>query len=277
MTATPNVVGELGIYACPGCKRLLHQEQGLFRCSACCRVYPIRESIPDFLGEELSQSQDPELRRMRFIDRMARIYETRLWYPLVLNVYGGFRSASLPQLITRISKNVETIKGRVIDIACGPGTYGRRIASPSKEVFGIDVSLGMLRQGAVYTAKENIPNMHFARARVEALPFEDGVFDAALCCGSLHLFTDTVVALRELGRVMKAGAVFSVFTFTAGRTGILRFRRMRERCRRIGLHAFELPELEQYLTASGFTDFQPEVSGSILTFSARKNAPGDSA
>ena len=167
---------------------------------------------------------------MRFIDRMARIYETKLWYPLVLNVYGGFRSATLAQLISRVSHNVESIQGRVIDIACGPGTYGRRIASPSKEVFGIDVSMGMLQQGAAYTAKEGIPNMHFARARVEALPFEDGVFDAALCCGSLHLFTDTVIALREIARVMKPGAILSVFTFTAGRRGILKFRRMREWC-----------------------------------------------
>jgi S-adenosylmethionine synthetase len=31
-------------------------------------------------------------------------------------------------------------------------------------------------------------------------------------------------------------------------------------------------EMERYLTASGFEDFQPEVSGSILTFSPRKQA-----
>jgi hypothetical protein len=30
--------------------------------------------------------------------------------------------------------------------------------------------------------------------------------------------------------------------------------------------------MEHYLTASGFNDFQPEISGSILTFSARERA-----
>jgi len=163
-----------------------------------------KEGIPDFILEELSRSADPVLRRMTTIDRMARIYETRLWYPIVLNVYGGFRSPSLAQLIETVSQKVQTTKGRVLDVACGPGTYGRRIASPSKEVFGIDVSMGMLRQGAVYTAKEGIPNVHFARARVEALPFADGVFDAALCCGSLHLFADTVIALREMARLFRS-------------------------------------------------------------------------
>jgi ubiquinone/menaquinone biosynthesis C-methylase UbiE len=208
---------------------------------------------------------------MAFIDRLARIYETRLWYPIVLDIYGGIHSASLPQLVSEVSRMVQPAKGRVLDIACGPGTFGRRIASPSKEVFGIDISKRMLRQGVAYCAKEDIPNVHFARARVEALPFEDGLFDATLCCGSLHLFTDTMIALREMARVMKPGATLAVFTFVADRGGILKFRRVREwSLRNHGLHLFTLPEMEQYLTASGFEDFQPAVSGSILTFSARK-------
>jgi ubiquinone/menaquinone biosynthesis C-methylase UbiE len=161
----------------------------------------------------------------------------------------------------------------VLDVACGPGTFGRRIASPSKEVFGIDISRGMLRQGAAYAAKEGSSNVHFARARVEALPFEDSLFDATLCCGSLHLFADTVIALREMARVMKPAAILSVFTFVAGRGGVLKFRRVREwSLRNHGLHVFALPELEQYLTTAGFKDFQPEVFGSIVAFSARKQA-----
>jgi ubiquinone/menaquinone biosynthesis C-methylase UbiE/uncharacterized protein YbaR (Trm112 family) len=273
MTADTSHAGELGVYACPACKRLLLQEEGALRCPTCSKVYPITEGIPDFLLEELSQSADPELRRMRFIDRMARIYETRLWYPIVLNLYGGFRSPSLPQLIATMARNLQSTAGRVLDVACGPGTYGRRVASPAREVFGIDVSRGMLLQGAAYTAKEGIPNVHFARARVEALPFEDRFFDAALCCGSLHLFTNTVTALREIARTLKPGAVLSVFTFTPGSAGILKFRSVREgSLKKHGLHVFELPEMERYLAESGFADFQPEVTGSILTFSARKQA-----
>ena len=251
----------------------MRQEERELRCPTCSQAYPIREGIPDFILEELSHSADPVLRRMRFIDRMARIYETRLWYPIVLNLYGGFHSPSLAQLVSTVTQKVQSTEGRVLDIACGPGTFGRRIASPSKEVFGIDVSMGMLRQGAAYITKEGTPNVHFARARVEALPFEDGIFDAALCCGSLHLFAGTVVALCEMARVVKPGGILSVFTFGAGRSGILKLRRVREwSLSHHGLHVFDLPEMEQHLTASGFKDFQPEISGSILTFSARKQA-----
>src|ERR1035438_2828425 len=248
-----SMANDLAIYACPVCKHLLHQEERTLRCATCAQAYPIRDGIPDFILEELSRSADPVLRRMRFIDRMASIYETRLWYPFVLNLYGGFHSPSLEQLVSSVSQKVQPTKGRVLDIACGPGTFGRRIASPSKEVFGIDVSRGMLRQGAAYIAREGIPNVRFARARVEALPFEDGLFDAVPGCGSLHLFTDTVVALHEMARVMKPGAILAVFTFTAGRGGILKFRRVREwSLRNHGLHVFDLSEMEPILAASGF-------------------------
>jgi len=273
MTADSSATKELGIYVCPACKRPLHREDGALHCPACSKTYPVKEGIPDFILEELSKSADPVLRRMRFIDRMARIYESKLWYPVVLKIYGGIHTLSFAQLITTVTQKVRSTEGRVLDIACGPGTYGRRVASLSKEVFGIDVSMGMLRQGVAYTAKEGNPNMHFARARVEALPFEAGLFDATLCCGSLHLFADTTIALREMARVMKPGAILSVFTFGVGHGGILKFRRVRESSRRNhGLHVFELSEMEQYLAAAGFKDFQPQLSGSILTFSARKKA-----
>ena len=267
------VASELGIYVCPACKQALNSKASVLRCGVCDQSYRIDAGIPDFLGEELSESKDPELRRMATIDRMARIYETKLWYPIVLNIYGGFRSRSLAQIVEAVSNDIQSAEGRVLDVACGPGTYGRRIASPAREVFGIDISKRMLRQGAAYMEAEGASNVHFARARVEALPFEGGIFDAAICCGSLHLFADTAVALREIARVMKPSAILSVFTFTAGRRGILKFRSVRERHEeRHGLHIFDIPEMKQTLTESGFEDFQPEVYGSILMFRARKQS-----
>ena len=276
MIAETSAASEVRFYVCPACKRALQHQDGLLRCAACSQDYPIQAGVPDFIREELSESKDAVLRRMRAIDRMAAIYESKLWYPLILNVYGGWQSATLQGLVSSVTKMLDSTTGRVLDVACGPGTYGRRVASPAKEVFGIDVSKGMLRQGAAYVAKEGIRNVHFARARVEALPFENEFFVAAICCGSLHLFADTVTALREIARVMKPAAILCVFTFTAGRGGILKFRRVRDWIQKHGMHVFTLPEMEQYLAASGFAGFDPEISGSILTFSARKQ-PGPSA
>jgi ubiquinone/menaquinone biosynthesis C-methylase UbiE/uncharacterized protein YbaR (Trm112 family) len=268
-----HTVATPGAYVCAACKRSLVQEGDALRCASCLKLYRIDRGIPDFIQEELSHSADPVLRRMRFIDKMARIYESKLWYPFVLAVYGGLRSPSLADLIARVTQKIQPVAGRVLDVACGPGTYGRRVASDAREVYGIDVSIGMLIQGALYVSEEANSHMHFARARVESLPFSNGFFDAVICSGSLHLFSDTVIALREMARVMKPKSILSVFTFGAGRGGILKSRSVREwRRRKHGLHVFELPEIRDYLSASGFEDFEPQMSGSILTFSARRRA-----
>lgn len=115
-------------------------------------------------------------------------------------------------------------------------------------------------------------NIHLARARVETLPFPIEFFDAAICCGSLHLFPDKMASLREIARVLKPHALLAVFTFTAGDGGILKHRRLRAWAEAKGLHAFELTELRHWLDAAGFEAFDPKVSGSILTFTARKRA-----
>jgi ubiquinone/menaquinone biosynthesis C-methylase UbiE/uncharacterized protein YbaR (Trm112 family) len=271
MTSATFSTNALEAYVCPTCRGDLREEQDVLLCAACSRTYAAKQGVPDFLGGSLARSADPQLRRMATIDHIARIYETRLWYPLVLKVICGAKSLTLQELVRRARESMAPVQGRVIDIACGPGTYGRRVASDSREVFGIDVSMEMLRQGAVYSAKEGIEEMHFARARVEALPFADGFFDGALCCGSLHLFTDTAKALGEMARVMRPGAVLSVFTFTQGDSGLLKFRRVIEWYRRnYGLHVFEPDEMERYLSLAGFVDFRPKVSGSVLAFTARR-------
>jgi uncharacterized protein YbaR (Trm112 family) len=112
-------------YACPACKQVLSQGPEALHCDACNQIHPIQEGIPDFLLEELAQSKDPVLRRMRAIDKMARIYETKLWYPIVLAVYGGFGSVSLAELIGIVTGKIRSVEGRVLDIACGPAEVRR--------------------------------------------------------------------------------------------------------------------------------------------------------
>jgi hypothetical protein len=80
-----------------------------------------------------------------------------------------------------------------------------------------------------------------------------------------------------MARLMKPGAVLATVSFTAGDDGLLKYERFRRWSRdRHGLHVFALDELSRDLTSSGFEEFQPEVAGSILTFSARKR-PSDRA
>ena len=264
-----------GFYACPVCRRSLEPSQdGLF-CPACPRTYPILNGIPDFIVVNLEESRNRDLRIVGkkdshpLLNFAASAYETFL-YPAVCNLYGGWRSTSLKQLAHDIADILGSRDGVILDAACGPGTYGRRIASASRTVLGIDICMSMMRRGVHYVEKAHIPNVHFARATVEALPFPAGLFDAAINAGSLNHFSDTVLALTEINRTMKAGAPLAVMCFAAGTSGLMKYPSIRSRAEKGGGHIDSVDVLARYVAEAGFEDFRPRAYGSILVFSARK-------
>jgi len=262
------------VYACPTCKRELEPRSGSLHCHACALSYPILDGIPDFIAQNLEHIPDYDLRYIakrdgsRWLNFLASIYETYL-YPPVCNLYGGWHSTSLQELAWNISDIVGPTTGVILDVACGPGTYGRRVASTSRAIYGI-ISLSMLSQGVRYVERDGLPNVHFARARVEALPFASGLFDASICAGSLNHFPDTVLALREINRTMKAGAPLAAMCFVVSNRGLLKYKFMGDRVERIGGHIFALPDLERHVAEAGFEDFHLRLYGAIVVLSARK-------
>ena len=266
-----------GIYACPTCKRALEPRPGSLYCHACAVSYPILDGIPDFIAQDLANNISRDLRHIakwdgsNLLKFAAYTYEKYI-YPPVCNLFGGWHSTSLQELARDISDILGRTTGVILDVACGPGTYGRRMASASRTVYGIDACLSMLRQGARYVEQDCLPNVHFARALVEALPFPDGLFDAAICAGSLNHFYDTVLALREINRTMKAGAPLAVMCFAISNRGLLKYRFLRDRMeKKSGGHLFALSDLERYVVEAGFEGFRPHTHGAVLVFSARKS------
>lgn len=254
-------------FACPNCKRPLCSVENALQCCECNQTYPIVGGIPDFISEDLLASVAPNYRDIKRLEFLAPIYETWLWQSLILNLAGG-RGSSIRSIASFIAETMEGITGAVLDVACGPATYGRRMASPSRSIYGIDFSMGTLRQGMKNIARDGISNIHLARTRVEELSFENDAFDGAICGGSLHLFPDTVPALREIARTMKMGAPLVVTTFVTGNSLLSRLMK-----RRKNMHAFELPQLQQYLTEAGFEGFKSKLDGTFIMFSVRKAAP----
>ena len=113
--------------------------------------------------------------------------------------------------------------------------------------------------------------MHFARALVEALPFPDNFFDAAVCGAALHLLADPRLGLEEISRTLKPGAPLAANTIIAGRQGLFRFDAFRRHALAFhGIRAFSLEELQTFTARAGFQDFDPEVLGSLVVFRVRK-------
>ena len=253
-------------FACPNCKRPLQTMENAFQCLVCNQTYPIVNGIPDFVSEDVLASVALNYRWIKMMEFLAPIYEGTLWQSFILNLAGGWDS-SLPSIARFISEALEGVTGSVLDVACGPATYGRRMSSPDRSVYGIDFSMGTLRQGMKNIAREGITNIQLARTRVETLPFENSVFDGAICGGSLHLFPDTALALREIARTLNAGAPLAVTTFVAGNSRLAHMMK-----RRKNVHAFELINLQQYLTGAGFEGFASKLDGDFIMFSTHKAA-----
>ncbi len=264
-----------GFYACPVCKQSLESMHDGLCCRVCAKTYPIQGGIPDFIVVNLEESRNRSLRVVGKkdsrpgLDFMASVYETWV-YPAVCNLYGGWHSASLKQLAQDVSDIVGSRDGVILDAACGPGTYGRRIASASRTVLGIDICTSMLRRGLHYVERGNIPNVHFARATVEALPFRAGLFDAAICAGSLNHFSDVVLVLREINRTMKVGAPLAVMCFALINSGLIKYKSIRDQAEKGGGHIYSVADLERCVVEAGFEGFSFHAYGSILVFKACK-------
>ena len=130
--------------------------------------------------------------------------------------------------------------------------------------------MSMLRRGAHYVERGHIPNVHFARATVEALPFRVGLFDAAICAGSLNHFSDVVLALSEINRTMKVGAPLAEMCFALINSGLIKYKSIRDRAEKGGGHIHSVADLERYVVEAGFEGFSSHAYGSILVFGARK-------
>ncbi len=93
---------------------------------------------------------------------------------------------------------------RVLDVATGPGYVAAAAAARGAQVVGVDFSTRMVER-----ARQRYPQVEFREGDAEALPFEEGSFDAVVMnFGLLHL-GQPEQALREAHRVLRSGGRFA--------------------------------------------------------------------
>jgi SAM-dependent methyltransferase len=95
---------------------------------------------------------------------------------------------------------------RVLDVGCGTGVVTRLAAQEvgtGGEAVGVDIEAGMLAVARSVTPPT--PGIEWRQADAQALPFDDGCFDVALCQMSLQFVKDRTRALTEMRRVLIPG------------------------------------------------------------------------
>lgn len=95
-----------------------------------------------------------------------------------------------------IKEMMDGIQGRILDVGCGTGIISDLY--PELDIFGIDVSRGML---AHHKGK------HWLASATD-IPFDDNMFDSVVCRSVLHHIPETAKALSEIKRVLRPGGRF---------------------------------------------------------------------
>jgi len=98
----------------------------------------------------------------------------------------------------------------VLDVACGPGTLGLRVARTAAKVHGIDFSESMLAIFQKKIGQSGLHNIELHCSDAQALPYANATFDAAFSLFGLMFFPDRKKGFAEIHRTLKPGGSIAV-------------------------------------------------------------------
>ena len=102
---------------------------------------------------------------------------------------------------------------RVLDVAAGNGNATLAAARRGCQVTSTDYVGGLLERGAERARAERL-DVKFQTADAEALPFENGAFDAVLSTFGVMFTPDHALAAAELARVCRPGGRIGLANWT---------------------------------------------------------------
>ncbi len=142
-----------------------------------------------------------------FYDRIAEVHH----FALQINGY----EKSVAKYLRSLDLKIDS-ESMVLDAGSGTGIISKgfyRAGFKPKKTIALDLSrnsLEVARKEALKARSDAWGNMSHIQGNVLSLPFEDGVFDAALTCGVLE-YVPLEDGLREMARVLKPGSKLVLF------------------------------------------------------------------
>jgi SAM-dependent methyltransferase/uncharacterized protein YbaR (Trm112 family) len=214
-------VGDVEVLACPACLgRLvwegrarggLLEEGGLF-CSDCGARWPVVEGLPRLFREREVRGRDRFLRAI--YDGLPSLHDplTTLLTPLLQgHSEVELRERYVPRF--ELDTLVPRPRGpplRILEVGIGAGAnlpLLARALSPrlGVEVWGVDLSTGMLGCCRERLAREGHQGVRLLLADAHALPFADHTFDRVFEIGGINGYRDPGRTLAEMARVARPG------------------------------------------------------------------------
>lgn len=186
---------------------------------------------------------DSEVERLRGVradyDRIAQEYAQRLFHELDRKPFDCD--------VLRQFADATSGRGAVCDMGCGPGHVARFLRDAGADVFGLDLSPGMLAQ-----ARALNPDIEFREGNLLALPLADGTLAGIAAFYAIVNLPDTVLdqVFTEMERVLAPSGLL-LLAFHAG-DEVIRPAELWGQRVSMELFYFEAAAIEQKLRAAGF-------------------------
>jgi ubiquinone/menaquinone biosynthesis C-methylase UbiE/uncharacterized protein YbaR (Trm112 family) len=198
---------------CPTCRARLSHIGGSLVCHQCDTSWPIEAGLPRLYRESTVRGTD---RLMRVIyDGLPSLHDPLTRHLLPLLEAGGSEAALRDGYMKRIdlaslTPSVDGRPLRILEIGAGAGAnlpLVQRDLPPgiAVEIWGLDLSVGMLRQCQRRLRRWSGPPVHLLVGDAHALPFADGAFDRVFHVGAMGSFRDGRRVLAEMTRVAAPG------------------------------------------------------------------------
>lgn len=254
-------------FSCPVCKQKLVYDGEFFNCN-CGNTFKLLDDIPDFLVDDV-KTREMDI----YFDNVPEYYESTSYLSKIYSFFGGI-NAYPPELMVPIINNsikeglnkiLQPKNQFILDVACGTGMYTRSLSRDAAHVWGVDLSIEMLKQANINIKQHNLDNITISRADVDKLPFKNNQFNGVSCVGAMQLFNDINNAIKEMNRVIKDGGRLAVLTYV--KEGAWKDKAHQEYLENLDIHFFEVKEIQKHLKNNGFKDYSYKINGSMIMFS----------
>lgn len=254
-------------FACPQCQGPLTTRTDSLYCPHCQRVYASAGGYLDFAPEVRMKPglgpfylQDP-LHVPRYEPHMRASF---------LDIMGGNWDHDLSPEdeddYLRAHLRPAPAPGLVMDLGCGAGRWTRTIAQHvgMSRLVGLDLSVAMID-----LIRRELPGLCVVRGTALQLPFATASLGAVNCSNALQLLPDPRAVIQEVGRCLRPGGVFTVFTFRQADTPAYRYFQQRHE-QTFNVRSFQIAELVTWLGSAGLELLDLRAPASMLLFTARR-------
>jgi ubiquinone/menaquinone biosynthesis C-methylase UbiE/uncharacterized protein YbaR (Trm112 family) len=214
-------VDDVRTLACPACHAPLTFDGtmadsvlyvGVLRCGGCPRTWPVEDGLPLLADEHAVVGLEQVMRRV--YDVLAPLHDVAAGYVVPL-MQCGSEASTRDAYMRRVDlASIATGHGagplRVLEVGVGTGAnlplIGRDLpADADVEIWGLDLSRGMLDQCRRRLALQGGRRVRLLVADAHALPFPDASFDRVFHVGGIATYRDQGRALAEMARVARRG------------------------------------------------------------------------